>query len=582
MKTKFIILIVMIFFSLKSSYSSSNENANMLFVESVQQWQKFEVLINQFSDDLELQYELLNEIDKNIKKIINDYPGSSMAVEFMAFRKYGVLSLDKVDQMLVKVKSDLIFRNQKKTKNLICEGKTKKNIIVLANYIINNKNNLGKFHKKRVGGSAAYLILKYENLNNKQAIKLFEKLEPFSDPYGLQSAFNIHKNGVKTAINVSNKNPAEWFYGSLNHSNLREIILSDDGVTFFNLLNKYREYLNEIDKSKSWRYSVFTKVPFAILDQSDEFKLKFSQLAEFHGEIEIAGIVLASRKNLREYKEFLHKYKSNEQIIGFINEKSGFTFGSGIFSLYQDEIPYISFSENKIDKKERQDFFDILKVSFSIPESDFFSIALNQSGLTDKFGKIARLYLEAKDLNGFSSSTLADEHWIFIYRSMIQEMGKDETNGLLSSFDVRLRYFSGNVPETISWFLALKELVPYVKGEINNIPKKSNIFIDTFDWEKFAEVALVIKNQRNKVQYWKAFNEKEIIIAAEILFGMEEVDEALIVIDELKNLRLNITIKESFMHRLDKQCLNYTSFPGTSLWNGGDDVFLFTGKNQLP
>ena len=110
-----------------------------------------------------------------------------------------------------------------------------------------------------------------------------------------------------------------------------------------------------------------------------------------------------------------------------------------------------------------------------MPETDFFVIAHNVSGLTSIFAEISKKYFLALENNLISNPLLADNHWIFLYEELINEIGKEETESILSSFRVNLRYFSDNVPETVSWFLALKEILPYVKNKTRNI-KQTLIF----------------------------------------------------------------------------------------------------------
>ena len=128
-------LLLILFISLSfSCYASSNENANKLFVESVKQWQEYEA-----SEDLDSQYELLSQINQNIQKIIDKYPGSNIAVQLIAFREFGILSVDKVEKRLAKIQLELAHQNKKEHSSLTCDEPA---IIKFANNLINSRGKL--------------------------------------------------------------------------------------------------------------------------------------------------------------------------------------------------------------------------------------------------------------------------------------------------------------------------------------------------------------------------------------------------------------------------------------------------------
>ena len=113
-------------------------------------------------------------------------------------------------------------------------------------------------------------------------------------------------------------------------------------------------------------------------------------------------------------------------------------------------------------------------------------------------------------------------------------------------------------------------------GIQRNIPKKPINLIDSFEWEKFVEVAKIIKQRNFGKEKQRVLDQKELFFAAEILFALGEIDLSIDVIENLEFPR-SIFIKQSFMERLDKQCQNYMSFPGSSMWNSVDKgIYMFT------
>ena len=422
-----------------------------------------------------------------------------------------------------------------------------------------------------MGGDEAYLILKYSNLDYIDSSKLFARLEPLRIQYDIKTSFSIHENGITETINQSALSPSDWFLDR-DLISLREIILKDSGKTFLYLWDKAK--LNE-EKFKNFFYLRQFRIPHILADQDDKFKLNFAKLSEKNGELILAGNVLSSMKNLSAYKKFLLRHRSNEKVYNVTNEN--WAYSHGHFSLHHKKLPFLIRKLDSDSKKMKEDLFDVLRVLYFMPEKDFFTIALNQSGLEKEFAEISQKYFLALDNNKIVNSLLADNHWIFLYNKIIDKVGKDETEKILSGFNVNLRYFSDNVPETVSWFLALREILPYVNNKTRNVPKKPINLIDGFEWEKFVEVAQIIKQRQKNNNFWINFDEQELFFAAELLFALGEIDLSVDVIENIDDPKAVIRIKQSFMKRLDKHCKNYLSFPGSSLWNAGDEgMYIFT------
>ena len=469
--------------------------------------------------------------------------------------------------LLSNIYKSLENRKNSHSETFLCN---KDKIIFLANDIIDNKDRLGKFKNKRVGGNEAYMILKYNELNFNDASRLFERIEPLNTRFDIQTSFSIYKNGIMETINQSALSPSDWFLDR-DIISLREIILKDNGMTFMYLLDKAK--INEEKFKTFWGYKSVLLAPI-LADQNDKFKLDFAKLSEKNGELILAGNILSTMKNLSAYKKFLLKHKSDEKIYNLTNEKHAFS--TGMFNFHHKKLPFLIWKPDSNEKKEKEDIFDIYRVTYFMPETDFFAIAHNVSGLTSIFAEISKKYFLALENNLISNPLLADNHWIFLYEELINAIGKEETESILSSFRVNLRYFSDNVPETVSWFLALKEILPYVKNKTRNIPKKPINLIDSFEWEKFVEVAKIIKQRNFGKEKQRVLDQKELFFAAEILFALGEIDLSIDVIENLESPR-SIFIKQSFMERIDKQCQNYMSFPGSSMWNSVDKgIYMFT------
>ena len=559
-------LLLILFISLSfSCYASSNENANKLFVESVKQWQEYEA-----SEDLDSQYELLSQINQNIQKIIDKYPGSNIAVQLIAFREFGILSVDKVEKRLAKIQLELAHQNKKEHSSLTCDEPA---IIKFANNLINSRGKLS-LKAKRVGVDAAYLLIRYEDLSYLEARNLFDNLKSFRKPHrlsNLETAYEIHKKGFSQTLDINSLESSEWLAKNTNPSSLRSLILYDEGKTYLNLIQSHRANAAKDEAVASYDtflspYMLVAPITLAINDQSDEFKLNFARAAESKGELITAGMVLSTRKDLEELKEFRNRYKFVDNVFQFLSENT--LVGWGSFAQYQDQRPYFSSPINEVDKDRinyNQDLFDIIKASYFVPEYDFLLITHNQSGLTNEIANVSRKYLEAREIGIFSTDTLADEHWIFIYSALIDELGKERAESITYYFDVdlggRAKFGDEYAHEIVAAMASFKKLTPFVLGETKTIPNRPKIIPDDFNWEMFADVAEIVKKNPDDISYLDTLNEEELLVAYEFLFILGEFDKLLITIDDK-----NYGIKQSYMNRLDASCRNYKSYPGRALF----------------
>ena len=583
-----LLLILLITFSF-SCYASSDEKANKVFVETVIQWQEYESKDYVDWVDLDTQYELLSKIDQNIQKIIDKYPGSNIAVQLIAFREFGILSVDKVEKRLESVKSQirlldqaekLLANNQTDSVNQNNEESLKNNkessgltcnepaIIKFAYNLINSRANLKGFSPKNVGTSEAYLLIGYQNLNYVEAKILFENLKSSKMPRSLKSfenAFEINQNGIHSI-----KDNLDWVTRTVsNPSSLKAIILMDGGITYLNLLNKYRTSLNESFIGAETLRPI--NVHRVISDQTDDFKLEFAKLAELTGELGTAGFILGSRKDLSEYKEFLIRNQSYDKSWIFDEQM---LYSSGVFASHQDQLPYFSTSISEVDRdkiKLNQDLFDSIKAAYFVPESDFLAVTLNQSGLTNEISNVSRKYLEARELGVFSDDRLADEHWIFLYSALIDEVGKETAETITNNFNVNIsRTYGGEfVPYIVASMTSLKNLTPFVLDETKTIPNRPKIIPDDFNWEMFVNVAEIVKKNPDDISYLNTLNKEELGVAYEFLFILGEFDKLLGTIDDQ-----DYRAKQSFMSRLDATCRNYLSSQGEAL-NGGRKGNIF-------
>lgn len=578
-----LLLILLITFSF-SCYASSDEKANKLFVETVKQWQDYESKDYEPLVDLDARYEILSQIDQNIQKIIDKYPGSNIAVQLIAFREFGILSVDKVKKRLESIKSQKSIRdyakkvlannqtdsvnqkneeslkNNKESSGLTCNEPA---IIKFANNLINSRTNLKGFRPKSVGTTEAYLLIGYQNLNYDEAKILFKNLKSFKTPRYLNSveiAFEINQNGIQSI-----KDNLDWVQRTITDpSSLRALILMDGGITYLNLINKYRTSLNEsFDGAELTRPKAVYR---AISDQTDDFKLEFAELAELTGEVGTAGVILGSRKDLSEYKEFLIRNQSYDE--SWIFDELTLS-GYGAFASHQDQLPYFSISISEVDKdiiKLRQDLFDSTKAAYFVPESDFLLSTINQSGLTNEISNVSRKYLEARELGVFSDDTLADEHWIFLYSALIDEVGKETAETITNNFNIVFKRTYGRefVPHIVATMISLKNLTPFVLDDTKTIPNRPKIIPDDFNWEMFVNVAEIVKKNPDDISYLNTLNKEELGVAYEFLFILGEFDKLLGAIDDQDFLA-----KQSFMIRLDATCRNYLSSQGEALNGGG-------------
>lgn len=93
--------------------ADENAEANALFVSTIQNWNMSNALSTNHGNSLAERLVFLSKIDENLKRIIEEYPGSSIAVQLIIGEQIGPLSNDLVAAALHEAQAEegLLFKD---------------------------------------------------------------------------------------------------------------------------------------------------------------------------------------------------------------------------------------------------------------------------------------------------------------------------------------------------------------------------------------------------------------------------------------------------------------------------------------
>jgi hypothetical protein len=88
-------------------WTSADESANKLFVEAVPLWNQYQALPEEDPAQYEARLQLLNQIDKNLKSILKDYPESSLAVELVSTGALKQLNQEQIEAEIPRLQQSI-------------------------------------------------------------------------------------------------------------------------------------------------------------------------------------------------------------------------------------------------------------------------------------------------------------------------------------------------------------------------------------------------------------------------------------------------------------------------------------------
>ena len=448
-------------------------------------------------------------------------------------------------------------------------------ILDLADRILAGRTELPGFSPASFGSEAAYLTLRYGEYSTSQGLRFLHNVDtegrrPPRNLANLTTTYAISRLGAIAGLSLGGGDPLNRFLDA-RPSVVRAIILADSGQSYFDLLQQVNDD-PELAARPTMGYFRNLQAARSIIDQSDDFKLAFAQLAESRGEAALAGSVLASRRDITAYADFLNRYSQDQTIMNFAGEQAVFLSG---FSVFHNDHPlelirHLSISE----RYNGQLNFDIYKAGILGREIDFFSVTYNVTGRRE-IVTAARNYMTALGAGKITPQHDAEAAWLVIHQNLLSALGTEQVFRVLSGFDIstRHRHFAGSALQTMDWVVAKAAVAAFVRGETDTLPERPEILSNGIDWASWTRLAL--QSTSSPTPFADPLSEADAAIAVEILYLRGDIDDAINLAERDLSLKAGLTVYRDFMKRFDVQCAAVTDYPGKALLFGGSTLFRF-------
>ncbi len=452
-------------------------------------------------------------------------------------------------------------------------GPQREAILALAQWILDERDSAKGFTGRRFGTTAAYLLLRYDDLDFTEGMALLDKVGEGasrgpSDLEALRLAFAISKLGVEEGLRATGQTALEAF-AAFSPAVLRQVILTDQGETFFNLLAALRE---DPALAKSFERSYYDGVSlfYWLLDQNDAYKAELAGKAEAAGEVVLAALLLASRQDPGAYYALLERHADSD-----LAERAG----PRLMNLYlatvlHHEKPLPVEGDDAERRLHRADQFDILRAAFRMGGLAWLSILYNQTGTEAPIAEAARDFLTEIEAGRLRPRAKLEQAWVYFYDTLAREMGAEDLSQAMIAFDIPrgVRHYAGRAQATLDWMIARQALAPYLTGRADDLPPRPALLSADFDWQAWTTLAADVR--RYSVGDDSGINGDPAAVV-ELMLTKGEIVRALHFARQSMPLEDRLWFHRDLMIRLDRLCDAYTVFPGAEMTLGGGILYVF-------
>ncbi|MCB1342050.1 MAG: hypothetical protein KDK24_13490 [Pseudooceanicola sp.] len=499
------------------------------------------------------------QVHAELLAILSEYPASPMARALLEAGPEGSL-LQRVQALLPAPPAP------KPVPPVVAQCTQAPQILDLSERILAQRASLPGFAPANFGGTAMYLWLHYANPDPNTAMARFQSVaaqarRPPRDLLALSQVWAVATLGVEQGFAALRVDPVTGV--AQGDTDLwRQVILADDGATFFALLRQIRANPALQPRfDNNWRGG--WTIPALLSDLEDSRKLKIARRAEEAGEIGFAGLLLASREKQHAYREFIAAHPENEML----KSRSPDTFGL----LLERDKPLKPLAGQTFRQMD-VDIFDVFRAGLRAGEADFLMTLLNQTGWQSEIAGAAREYLGQVAAGNLSAAGPLETNWLFLADAVASRRPVADLHRSMSGWDIptRVRHYAGRAQATVDWMRALRTVVPYVQGQVGGVAVPKNLSND-FPWTDFIQVAQQVREGRGFV----LATPEQVMMAVEILASAGRYPEAIRLAEEKMQGVARLAFYRDLAQRLDKGCEGWTYLPGQSVLLGGSYPWRF-------
>lgn len=448
-------------------------------------------------------------------------------------------------------------------------------MLTFARTILQDREGLNRFERRRIGAEAAYVLIHYGDLDAVEVDALLSALqrEPMPDAQDLRATLTVTRHGTHAGLLTLDPDPLRAF-AMAGPSARRALLLADGGQTYFTLLQEAADRPDLADLLPL-RVAAGYDMPALVPDQSDAVLLSLSQTAEAAGVLVAAALLAADRSTLDAYEALIARHEGHDaltelEVMGRLHWY-GATLRHGTGPVPRSD-PVARQDRAEADKR----FYEVMRAAYLDGPMQYGAAVMNQTGWEAEAAVVAQAFLDEVAAGRIDPVADPEAGWIFQYRAWAALKGRDGIQSVVGFFDFpsqRIRHYAGTALVSLDVMLAKEALRPFLQSEMVTLPTRPALLSDGFDWEMWVRVAEAIRDGDHGGL--TAGDATMSVIAAELLSDQGRYAEAAELAGSGDEVFDRLVVLRDLMQRIDRQCDAIMAQPGQGLLLGGEFLFRF-------
>ena len=439
-------------------------------------------------------------------------------------------------------------------------------IVQLADYVLASRTEaFSGLEKRNYGSTALYLKIVYGNMTEEEAAEAVVELfrDNVRDADQLASAYLLSRYGYQKAADILGPGFTPKFFDTTSNISLaRAFMLSDERAVFLDGLTK----LTAADLSQT-----SADVVVALLDQSDDTKLQFADVAEAKGFYEMSAGFLLARSDLAGWEAFKERHPNVGKAI--LKYRKWYDLPP----LNGHEITQSGEAEHFSNTITAYQLSNILEVEYRLFQPPILSRVVNYTGDLATAARAANDFVEQTKNRNFSPELRIELSRLFLFASLYQVTGirKDFDAGLSAVTSTQNRPFRDNLLDEYDWLLATS-ILRYYTRENEEFSSQPSVYLSekfSMDWPLWLQAAKAVRSG-SQID-WASLTPLQTTIFAELLFIFSKDDQLLSMFAETKADPVLVRLANDFAIRLDRTCSHHLKRTGGNIHHISTPMYKF-------
>ena len=438
-------------------------------------------------------------------------------------------------------------------------------LVDMASEVLAKRGQLKGFAGRRIGGDAAYFLLRYGANRADELTGPLQAGRPYADADELFMAQRITALGPKGTA-LWGEDPRDVLMSAFWPVQ-RAILLLDNGQTFFDIIRQIEADPDRAEQfSRTWFFGA--NLHAILTDQPPEVLEKIAKRAEADGHLVVAASLFALLEE-GSYEAFWERNKDSGSKLTKMADPH-FMNTNGTIALARATAlsdPDQTTSPELLH--QRQQLLVSFKASMAEAGTPIIAIALNQSGETDGMARVSERFLASVQTGKINPERRPEEGWAGLLAFMTDEFGHQDAASMLTGFDSMAdrRHYSGRTLAMLEMATASEAASAWLRGDASQAPGKPESLSKGFDWPEALAVWSLVKSGGFLPDEALAGQVLTLVLEGHLQRG--ETGAALDVAERAGGIRKRLAVARDVMYRQNRLCERYGILPGQSVLLGG-------------